>query len=68
MEAEETTEPYAPAARGDLSQVTGWLRSHIHHWASFQKPGALFREVCGAFDPKYYTDYLTKKYTALYGL
>ena len=59
---------FGPVARGDLSQVTGWLRSHIHHWASFQKPGALFREVCGEFDPSYYTDYLTKKYTALYRL
>ena len=59
---------FGPVAKGDLSQITQWLRSHIHHYASFRKPGALFREVCGEFDPKYYTDYLTKKYTALYGL
>ena len=59
---------FGPVANGDLSQVTQWLRAHIHRYASFRKPGALFREVCGEFDPKYYTDYLTKKYTALYGL
>lgn len=59
---------FGPVADGDLSQVTQWLRTHIHRYASFRKPGALFREVCGEFDPKYYTDYLTKKYTALYGL
>ena len=59
---------FGPVAGGDLSQVTQWLRAHIHRYASFRKPGALFREVCGEFDPKYYTDYLTKKYTALYGL
>ena len=53
---------------GDLRQVTQWLRAHIHRYASFRKPGALFREVCGEFDPSYYTDYLTKKYTALYRL
>ena len=30
--------------------------------------GSLHREVCGEFDAKYYTDYLTKKYSELYGL
>ena len=55
-------------AEGDLHAVTDWLHSHIHRYASFKKPGELFREVCGEFDPSYYTDYLTKKYTALYSL
>ena len=55
-------------AKGDLSRVTGWLREHIHRYASFKKPGELFREICGEFDAKYYTDYLTKKYSELYGL
>lgn len=32
------------------------------------KPGELFESVCGKFDAKYYTDYLTEKYTKLYGL
>ena len=53
---------------GNLSKVTGWLREKIHRHASFKKPGALFEEVCGKFDSKYYTDYLTKKYTELYKL
>ena len=65
---EEIGDIWADVAKGDLSKATDWLRSHIHRYASFRKPGALFREVCGEFDPKYYTDYLTKKYTALYGL
>lgn len=59
---------YADVAAGDLSQVTAWLKEKIHRHASFRKPGELFREVCGEFDAKYYTDYLTKKYTQLYGL
>ena len=54
--------------KGDLAPITTWLRTHIHRYAGFQKPGALFRQVCGEFDPSYYTDYLTKKYTELYNL
>ena len=53
---------------GDLSRITGWLREHIHRHASFKKPSVLFEEACGAFDAKYYTDYLTEKYSKLYNL
>ena len=59
---------YADVARGDLSRITGWLKEHIHRHASFIKPGDLFRQICGEFDAKYYTEYLTEKYTALYQL
>ncbi len=55
-------------AQGDLSQVTAWLKDKIHSHASFIKPGILFESVCGKFDAKYYTDYLTDKYTKLYHL
>ena len=59
---------YEDVAKGDLSRVTGWLKEHIHRHASFIKPGELFESVCGKFDAKYYTDYLTEKYTKLYQL
>ena len=59
---------WTDVSRGDLSKVTGWLREHIHRHASFYKPGELFANVCGKFDAKYYTDYLTEKYTKLYHL
>ena len=65
---EEIGDIYADVAKGDLSRVTAWLREHIHRHASFKKPGLLFEEVCGKFDAKYYTDYLTEKYTKLYHL
>lgn len=55
-------------ARGDLSQVTGWLKEKIHRHASFMKPGELFETVCGKFDASYFTRYLTEKYTKLYQL
>ena len=59
---------YDDVARGDLTKVTGWLREKIHRHASFIKPGALFESICGKFDAKYFTDYLTAKYTDLYDL
>ncbi len=62
---EDLGDVWTDVANGDLSKVTGWLKEKIHRHASFKKPGALFREVCGTFDAKYYTDYLTEKYTQL---
>lgn len=64
----ELGDVYADVAKGDLSKITAWLREHIHKFASFKKPVQTFEDVCGKFDAKYYTDYLTKKYTQLYGL
>ena len=49
-------------------RITRWLCQHIHRYASFKKPGQLFEEACGKFDAKYYTDYLTQKYSNLYNL
>ena len=65
---EELGDVYADVAAGDLSRITGWLREKIHRWASSRKPGELFESVCGKFDAKYFTDYLTEKYTELYNL
>ncbi len=65
---EDLGDIYGDIADGDLSRVTGWLREKIHRHASFVKPGALFEGVCGKFDAKYFTDYLTEKYTKLYNL
>jgi len=55
-------------AAGQIGKIKEWLRLHIHRYAGFIKPGELFQSVCGQFDAKYYTDYLTKKYTKLYQL
>lgn len=59
---------YPDVAQGDLSKVTAWLREHIHCHASFKKPAEVLASVCGEFDPGFYTDYLTEKYTKLYNL
>ena len=65
---QELGDVFADVEKGDLSRITGWLRYHIHQHASFRKPGQVFEDACGKFDAKYYTQYLTEKYTALYNL
>ncbi len=55
--------------QGKLSEITDWLRNHIHRWGCMYAPGELLQKACGApFDAKYYTEYLEKKYTKIYGL
>ena len=65
---QELGDIYADIEIGDMSRITGWLKANIHTHASFKKPGELFEQVCGKFDVSYYIDYLTRKYTELYGL
>lgn len=55
-------------ASGDLTGVKGWLGERIHRHASLYAPGELFERACGRFDAGYYTAYLKRKFTALYGL
>ena len=60
---------WGPVAKGDLSGVTGWLHERIHRYGRSLKPADILRNAFGApFDPAYYIDYLTEKFTALYGL
>ena len=65
---EDLGDIWTDVEKGDLSRVTAWLKEKIHRHASFHKPGALFESVCGKFDAKFYTEYLTEKYTKLYNL
>ena len=61
--------PIAPMiAKGDIAAITGWLREHIHRFGNFKKPNAIFEDACGKFDPQYFADYLTEKYSRIYGL
>ncbi len=65
---ERDQDVWGPVGRGDLSPVNGWLREKVHRYGSFLEPAEVVRNACGAFDPTVYTDYLTKKYSELYGL
>ncbi len=55
-------------ANGEIGRVTAWLGEHIHRYGCLYTPGELFERSCGKFDAKYYTDYLTEKFSALYNL
>ncbi len=54
--------------KGDLSPVTAWLKEHIHKFGSYYKPKEVFENACGKFDAQHFVDYLTEKYTKIYGL
>lgn len=55
--------------KGSFAPLLGWLREKIHvHGAKFE-PQVLIQRVTGSkIDPAPYMRYLTKKYSAIYGL
>ncbi len=55
-------------AKGDLSGVSAWLGEKVHQYGSLLEPADVVKNACGEFDPTVYTDYLTKKYSEIYGL
>ena len=64
-------DPEANAAfeRGDIPAVTGWLRERVHKYGKLKTPAELIADSTGeGFTPEYYLEYLTEKYTAMYGL
>ena len=55
--------------RGELAPVVDWLTQRIYRYGSQIDPPQVLLNCCGAgFDPQYYIDYLTKKFTLLYQL
>ena len=59
----------ALVAAGDLAPIIDWLTDKIYRFGRIKTPGQLLLDTCGEpFDPQYYVDYLTDKFTAIYGL
>lgn len=55
--------------RGDFAPINDWLRQRVWQYGCLYRPGELFERAVGeSFDPTAFTDYLEKKYTALYAL
>ena len=59
----------AAVASGDLSPILDWLTERVWRKGSLYDPQEIFEAAAEApFDAKYYTDYLTQKYSALYNV
>ncbi|MCL2819490.1 MAG: carboxypeptidase M32 [Oscillospiraceae bacterium] len=57
----------AAIAKEDLSPVTGWLCENVHKQGALLTPDELLKKATGeSFNPKYYVDYLSEKFTDLY--
>lgn len=53
---------------GDCAPLRGWLREQIHAPGARFSPGELVEKVTGeALDASYFTDYLERKYSRIYG-
>ncbi len=65
---EQEMDVWGPVSQGDLSGVSAWLGEKVHKYGGLLEPAQVLKNACGEFDPAYYTDYLTAKYTELYGL
>ena len=56
-------------AAGGLAPIREWLRDNIWRWGRAKDSAQLIRMACGEdFEPRYYTDYLVEKFSAIYGL
>lgn len=54
---------------GNLSPIRKYLKEHIHRFGKCKNTQELLKDMTGeAFNPDYYIQYLTEKYTALYEL
>ena len=59
----------AAIASGDLTPLTGWLRERVWRHGKSLDPNDPIEQACGEpFNPTYYTRYLQRKFSALYGL
>ena len=65
---EQDIDVWGPVSRGDLSQVSGWLKEKVHQYGGLLEPADVVKNACGDFDPTVYASYLEEKYRALYGL
>ena len=54
---------------GRISEITAYLRKHIHQYGASKEPRELLKELTGEeFNPDYYIQYLKEKFEQVYGL
>lgn len=65
---EQEVDVWGAAAKGDLTPITAWLREKVHQYGGLMEPADVVKNACGDFSAEDYIQYLTRKYTELYGL
>ncbi|MBO7675768.1 MAG: carboxypeptidase M32 [Atopobiaceae bacterium] len=54
---------------GDLAPIREWLRERVWQYGRSKDPAEIMLDACGEpFNPRYYANYLTHKFAALYNL
>ncbi len=52
-----------------MDKIKNWLGDKIHKYGRLKETEEIIREITGeGLNPKYYIDYLKKKYSAIYNL
>ena len=55
--------------KGDFATITSWLQKNVHTHGSIYTPKELVKQALGEdLNPDYYVNYLTEKFTKVYGL
>ena len=54
--------------KGDFEKINAWNRENIWKYGCFFTPAQILERTIGKFDPSYFVNYLTEKYTEIYGL
>ena len=49
-------------------RASAWLREKVHQYGGLMEPADVVKNACGDFSAEDYIQYLTRKYTGLYGL
>lgn len=53
---------------GDFTPITTWLKEHIHQYGKMKKPLELLQDITNeSLNPDYLVQYLTEKYSEIYG-
>ncbi len=67
-EMRKSFDVFGAVKENNIVKINDWLCGHIWKYGCMKDPVELFESVCGKFDPKYYTDYLRKKFGEIYGV
>ena len=60
---------FGAIGEGNFAKINEWLREHVHCHGAIYTPSRLIERITGEpLNPKYFINYITEKFTALYNL